>query len=577
MEEIKEWEPLFEAFCENHGRDLVDSKSKIKKSFIYGNAYKQDLQEKTCLLLSGSEDGFSMEAWKYLAEILKKASYHVITVGANIERKEKMKKAGLSETLALSNKQAVEALANAGIIITDQLLPSYFARREKQEVFYLAANKIPEAKELAEGGRSSLLNCTRIFLPNKELCDTYLRDTRIVSLYQGEVYCYPDSNKMTAEMILELLATPIPSKAKDDKKKILIYCNWNTDTKARNLAISISNLLAEENCDLVLVCNQKIKDNSLQKKVARLPQNESFLVRNNQMAMSDKEYLWQLFLQKMILQDEYREKIIQLLDEEIIQREAKRLFGPVTFDYFLYLGKYNQTWTVQGALLPAKKKIHIETGRNLGEEMPDKVQAETQKEVFASLYEKQVCLTPLPDIRLCLEKKPLYQQEYAGEPYIVAEEELTTQGIRKLTLLPAPHREKESWLMNAQLVNFPFLCEMLTEKKWENVEIVLIYADLVETELLLKKYPEVKARIRLVVDALPETMACFGSYVKEFDFYVLTEEDALGPVRALAELMGLPVKVLKEDGLFDAREVVFKSYEDYHKLALRQISEQILA
>ncbi len=590
MESLNSFKDVYSDFKTDLENKMTQRKGRIKDGIIYGEYYDLPITKNKIVYYFHQEDSqnpvFRMMADYMLSEMQKKEKSSFIIISNKVQR-EVLPAKYRSFILEENRREAKEAVACAEFIIAGNGLPKYFVKKKQQMVirFLSFVKEKPGRSWLAQNRISWFMNSSLIFVETEEEKRILERDYQLKGLFEGEIAVISE-NQIKKNWIPELRRR----RSENDKqsanldisrKKILILNGQGMREEGKMIGV-IADSLDSRQYDITLA--MKKAANIEDEEINNLNSNVRLIYREGSFSCSMEEYIDIQYLLKNFHAFEDLERAYKFLNQRIVQRECRRLWGNVEFDAVIYVGNHSAVWPVIAGGVKAKKKIRIES-RNLEQE-EQRCQTKNKKKSFLNMMQlyqiifhsivfpskarlsdavAQHFISPGKGMEFdypVLNVIPKEKQDqdviwYENQRYLIAAKKKNLYGNEQLELLPFPEEKRKTYIMEG---NGNDAMEVL--KLFSKGNLVLFTEEKYHFKRLKDNGQTDKIR---VVD--PECLGdipYLSDYLEYFEGYIAAgEKEEYSPIRICMEFLGKETLRYEKYQLKKEDKKCFESQQQY--------------
>ena len=596
MESLNSFKDVYSDFKTDLENKMSQRKGRIKDGIIYGEYYDLPITKNKIVYYFHQEDRqnpvFRMMADYMLSDMKEKEKSFFIIISNKVQ-KEALPAKYRSFILEENRREAKEAVACAEFIIAGNGLPKYFVKKKQQMVirFLSFVKEKPGRSWLAQNRISWFMNSSLIFVETEEEKRILEIDYQLKGLFEGEIAVISE-NQIKKNWIPELRRR----RSENDKqsanldisrKKILILNGQGMREEGKMIGV-IADSLDSRQYDITLA--MKKAANIEDEEINNLNSNVRLIYREGSFSCSMEEYIDIQYLLKNFHAFEDLERAYKFLNQRIVQRECRRLWGNVEFDAVIYVGNHSAVWPVIAGGVKAKKKIRIES-RNLEQE-EQRRQTKNKKKSFLNMMQlyqlifDKIIFPSKSDMIQAIKRhfimkgKGEYfyypagnvvpEQEnsknliwYQKDQFFVASEKISACGRGQIELLPLPNEKKKAYIIDGDL-------HCIEEILKEIQRGTLLNQDMDLTICAVERYDSKRLRERYqinylkIIDRDMLTSSPFMSgYLRYFEGCIAAAEWKFSPIRISMEFLGKEILVYKNQKLIRQDEKCFNSEQDY--------------
>lgn len=581
-------------FLKEYDKKLHVDKNHYINQIRFGEKIDAPIDSKICVLIPDDKAKTSIlnERWKGMVHILQIAGYERFVVQAR-EEDGFTHDAGVDISFVTTD-DLPEIMADAGIIITEKLLPGYYVRKNAQKVIHLVldSKKYLDATRsvISERVFSHFLQVSAVVLCDGSSEEAFCSKLHLYPLYRG-IVCSIGSVE-AFQGCLESLLNGNDSKTPEtvSKKQILAYVNWNEDDEARENVIAFCSGIDQKVYDVTLVFNRAVEKEWLKQTLEdELDENIRVVCRMGGEFCGKAEDVCNLqFCMKHLLDTEKTEEASAYLNQDILRNDFRRMFGEAVFDTFFYFGKFNRLWISIAKFIPADRKILFRASLDLSEkdELRRKNKATLDESIFDLVYfstaknkrqhenpEKAlVGSLPLAFRKREGERLPRKLTNVQGKEYYVYGQHGIGFGNDEMVLLPRPDNHMAAYIVNEEVSDVDLILEVFAGKKHDDVRLYVIGQFEEPVSTVKNRYDS--ENVIVINDFFVSNLASLETYMDWFDGYITTDGQDVSKWRLLSEVN--KKKILLVDGV-EIKNLSGKllseneSYEDYCKRVVEKV------
>lgn len=487
----------FEDFCVKYKEEMNDTQ---KYNIAYGSKLELPIQKdlilfvatelKVCDELSAVIDKTleGKREEKIVAIAQKKADIRVLE--------------DVIEAQPFKSEQAYEYLATAKTIVTDSILPFWFVKRKEQTVIYLCSKNTLVKDRRVDRARFStaMLKSSKLVVKDQEEL------AKLQDLYGIEdVYFKPiletNSLEEVKNIILSRKTTAKECVYKKKKETVGIYVKWDESKFILPCIEFLTAQIDNERFDVSLILCRSVKDEYSKSQIENLKQKVRVLQREGLYCGTLQEYQKMQYLVRNMQKFEDVCKEYTDLDAQFLERERKRIWGDLTFDYIIGFGYIKTIWLSLLDMQNTKGKYYIETRQKENLFIPTVDNSPTahayfnQNKLYSMIFDK-ILFTSENMLQFGIERMKLDKNKvgsfsftaniygdaleipelkvakYREQDYYVVEEYLLNPNKAYVYLVPIP--EKNSYIADARNQDAEDLIEGFA-KQYDNGETLYIY------------------------------------------------------------------------------------------------------
>lgn len=596
MESLNSFKDVYSDFKTDLEDKMTKQKGRIKDGVVYGGCYDLPVTKNKIVFYFHNEDCrnyvFRIMTDYTLPEIQEKEKRLFIIIENKAQREmlpEKYRSFILEENAA----EAKEAIACAEFIIAGNGLPKYFVKKKQQTVirFLSPVRENPGRDWLAQNRISWLMNSSLIFVKTEEEKRILERDYQLKGLFEGEIAVISE-HLIKKNWISELKqrVSQHDQRTGDmdtSRKKILILNGQGMKEEGRMIEI-IADSLDPRRYDLTLA--MKKKTNTEGGEINDLNSNIRLIYREGSFSCSMGEYIDIQYLLKNFHAFDHLEKAYRFLNQKIVRRECRRLWGSAEFDAVIYVGNHSAVWPAIASGVKAKKKIRIES-RNLEQE-EQKCQTKNKKKSFRNMMQlyqlifDKIIFPSKSDMIQAIKRhfimkgKGEYfyypagnvvpEQEnsknliwYQKDQFFVASEKISACGRGQIELLPLPNEKKKAYIIDGDLHCIEGILKEIQRGTLLNqdMDLTICAVERYDSKRLREKYQinHLKIINRDMLTASP----FMSGYLNYFEGCITAAEWEFSPIRISMEFLEKEIFVYKNQQLIREDEKCFNSEQEY--------------
>ena len=596
LESLNSFKDVYSDFKTDLENKMSKQKGRIKDGIVYGGCYDLSVTKNKIVFYFHNEDYqnhvFRMMADDTLPKIQEKGRLLSIII-ENKSQREALPEKYRSFILEENAAEAKEAIACAEFIIAGNGLPKYFVKKKQQMVirFLSPVREKPGRNWLAQNRISWFMNSSLIFVKTEEEKRILERDYQLNGFFEGEIAVISE-HLIKKNWISDLRQRISPNDQRIgdmriSRKKILILNGQGMKEEGRMIEI-IADSLDPSRYDMTLV--MKKAANIEDEEMNNLNSNVRLIYREGSFSCSMEEYIDIQYLLKNFHAFEDLERAYKFLNQRIVQRECRRLWGSVGFDTVIYVGNHSAVWPVIASGVKARKKIRIES-RNLKQE-EQRCQTKHKKQSFRNMMQlyqlifDQIIFPSKADrmqaVRqgFIMEGKGAYfyyptgnvipKREcsksmiwYQNHKFFTASEKMNACGRGQIQLLPLPDKKKKIYLMDGNLQYIEGVLKEIRKLTPQNtdIELMICAAEMYDMKQIREKYQTNSLKI---IDRNMLTGSPFMSeYLNYFDGCITTPDWEFSPIRISMEFLGKEIFTYENHQLIRQAETCFNSEQDY--------------
>lgn len=596
MESLNSFKDVYSDFKTDLEDKMTKQKGRIKDGVVYGGCYDLPVIKSKIVFYFHNEDCrnhvFRIMTDYTLPEIQEREKLLSIII-ENKTQREALPEKYRSFILEENTTEAKEAIARAEFIIAGSGLPKYFVKKKQQTVirFLSPVREKPGRDWLAQNRISWFMNSSMIFVKTEEEKRILERDYQLNGFFEGEIAVISEhliKKNWISELKQRISQHDQRTEDMDtSRKKILILNGQGMREEGRMIEI-IADSLDPRRYDLTLA--MKKKTNTEGGEINDLNANIRLIYREGSFSCSMEEYIDIQYLLKNFHAFDHLEKAYRFLNQKIVRRECRRLWGSAEFDAVIYVGNHSAVWPAIASGVKAKKKIRIES-RNLEQE-EQKCQTKNKKKSFRNMMQlyqlifDQMIFPSKADMRQAVrqgfikEGKGAYfyyptgnvipKREcsksmiwYQNHKFFTASEKMNACGRGQIQLLPLPDKKKKIYLMDGNLQYIEGVLKEIRKLTPQNtdIELMICAAEMYDMKQIREKYQTNSLKI---IDRNMLTGSPFMSeYLNYFDGCITTPDWEFSPIRISMEFLGKEIFTYENHQLIRQAETCFNSEQDY--------------
>ncbi len=596
MESLNSFKDVYSDFKTDLEDKMTKQKGRIKDGVVYGGCYDLPVIKSKIVFYFHNEDCrnhvFRIMTDYTLPEIQEREKLLSIII-ENKTQREALPEKYRSFILEENTTEAKEAIARAEFIIAGSGLPKYFVKKKQQTVirFLSPVREKPGRDWLAQNRISWFMNSSMIFVKTEEEKRILERDYQLNGFFEGEIAVISEhliKKNWISELKQRISQHDQRTEDMDtSRKKILILNGQGMREEGRMIEI-IADSLDPRRYDLTLA--MKKKTNTEGGEINDLNANIRLIYREGSFSCSMEEYIDIQYLLKNFHAFDHLEKAYRFLNQKIVRRECRRLWGSAEFDAVIYVGNHSAVWPAIASGVKAKKKIRIES-RNLEQE-EQKCQTKNKKKSFRNMMQlyqlifDQMIFPSKADMRQAVrqgfikEGKGAYfyyptgnvipKREYReniiwhqNRKFFTASEKMNACGRGQIQLLPLPDEKQKTYLIDGDLHCAEEVLKEIRKLSPQNkdVELMICAAEMYDMKQIREKYQTNSLKI---IDRNMLTGSPFMSeYLNYFDGCITTPDWEFSPIRISMEFLGKEIFTYENHQLIRQAETCFNSEQDY--------------
>ena len=327
----------YEDFCGKYAKEMNDVR---KYNIAYGSKLKDPVRS-DLILFVGSNLKDSDELSSIISDTLaNKGNKKVVAIAQKEIDAEILK--NTIETHRFRTEKAHEYLATAQTIVTDSILPFWFIRRKEQTVIYLCShNTLAQENRVARIPFSTaMLKSSKIIVKDHDELDKLHELYGIKDVYHKPIL-ESDIAQDKINIILEKSINATEHIFKKEKETIAIYVKWNEFSLIYPCIDFLTSQFDYSRFDVTLLLSKGL-DNEISKlQIENLNKHVRVLQRKGTYCETMEQYRKTQYLIRNMQQFENVYDAYQKLDNNILERERKKIWGDLSFDYVIGLDTFS--------------------------------------------------------------------------------------------------------------------------------------------------------------------------------------------------------------------------------------------
>ena len=477
------------------------------------------------------------------------------------------------ETHRFRTEKAHEYLATAQTIVTDSILPFWFIRREEQTVIYLCSHNT-----LAQKTRIDRIPfSTALLKSSKIIVNDYNQLDKLHELYGIKDVFYksilePDVPQEKIDIILGKSKTAKEYIFKKEKETIAIYVKWNESPIIYPCIDYLTSQIDHTRFDVTLLLSTGLDDEISKLQIESLDKHVRVLQRKGTYCETMEQYRKTQYLIRNMQKFENVYDAYQKLDNNTLERERKKIWGDLSFDYVIGFGYIRAVWLTLLDMNNTKGKYYVEPRQQNNLFLPEadnSAKAHTyfnQNKLYSMIFDKilftcpdmtqfgiekmkldsnKICEFPISANTHVKEFKPipLKLAKYRGQDYYVLDQNYFTPNKSHIDIIPVP--KPNSYISDIRNQDIEELISRFSQL-YTNNENLYIHGEVwSEIEPFVIRY-DLESR----VFSLGNTNWQFdkmGQFFEQLDGYVTTDNhERANAIRTFTEQLGLPSFELSE-------------------------------
>lgn len=558
----------YEDFCGKYAKEMNDVR---KYNIAYGSKLEDPVRS-DLILFVGSNLKESDELSSIISDTLaNKGNKKVVAIAQKEIDAEILK--NTIETHRFRTEKAHEYLATAQTIVTDSILPFWFIRREEQTVIYLCSHNT-----LAQKTRIDRIPfSTALLKSSKIIVNDYNQLDKLHELYGIKDVFYksilePDVPQEKIDIILGKSMTAKEYIFKKEKETIAIYVKWNESPIIYPCIDYLTSQIDHTRFDVTLLLSTGLDDEISKLQIESLDKHVRVLQRKGTYCETMEQYRKTQYLIRNMQKFENVYDAYQKLDNNTLERERKKIWGDLSFDYVIGFGYIRAVWLTLLDMNNTKGKYYVEPRQQNNLFLPEadnSAKAHTyfnQNKLYSMIFDK--ILFTCPDMtQFGIEKMkldsnkiyefpiaantnaedfksiPLQTAKYRGQDYYVLDQNYFTPNKSHIDIIPVP--KPNSYISDIRNQNIEELISRFSQL-YTNNENLYIHGEVwSEIEPFVIRY-DLESR----VFSLGNTNWQFdkmGQFFEQLDGYVTTDNhERANAIRTFTEQLGLPSFELSE-------------------------------
>lgn len=558
----------YEDFCGKYAKEMNDVR---KYNIAYGSKLKDSVRS-DLILFVGSNLKDSDELSSIISDTLaNKGNKKVVAIAQKEIDAEILK--NTIETHRFRTEKAHEYLATAQTIVTDSILPFWFIRREEQTVIYLCSHNT-----LAQKTRIDRIPfSTALLKSSKIIVNDYNQLDKLHELYGIKDVFYksilePDVPQEKIDIILGKSMTAKEYIFKKEKETIAIYVKWNESPIIYPCIDYLTSQIDHTRFDVTLLLSTGLDDEISKLQIESLDKHVRVLQRKGTYCETMEQYRKTQYLIRNMQKFENVYDAYQKLDNNTLERERKKIWGDLSFDYVIGFGYIRAVWLTLLDMNNTKGKYYVEPRQQNNLFLPEadnSAKAHTyfnQNKLYSMIFDKilftcpdmtqfgiekmkldsnKICEFPISANTHVKEFKPipLKLAKYRGQDYYVLDQNYFTPNKSHIDIIPVP--KPNSYISDIRNQDIEELISRFSQL-YTNNENLYIHGEVwSEIEPFVIRY-DLEGR----VFSLGNTNWQFdkmGQFFEQLDGYVTTDNhERANAIRTFTEQLGLPSFELSE-------------------------------
>lgn len=576
----------YEDFCGKYAKEMNDVR---KYNIAYGSKLKDSVRS-DLILFVGSNLKDSDELSSIISDTLaNKGNKKVVAIAQKEIDAEILK--NTIETHRFRTEKAHEYLATAQTIVTDSILPFWFIRREEQTVIYLCSHNT-----LAQKTRIDRIPfSTALLKSSKIIVNDYNQLDKLHELYGIKDVFYksilePDVPQEKIDIILGKSMTAKEYIFKKEKETIAIYVKWNESPIIYPCIDYLTSQIDHTRFDVTLLLSTGLDDEISKLQIESLDKHVRVLQRKGTYCETMEQYRKTQYLIRNMQKFENVYDAYQKLDNNTLERERKKIWGDLSFDYVIGFGYIRAVWLTLLDMNNTKGKYYVEPRQQNNLFLPEadnSAKAHTyfnQNKLYSMIFDKilftcpdmtqfgiekmkldsnKICEFPISANTHVKEFKPipLKLAKYRGQDYYVLDQNYFTPNKSHIDIIPVP--KPNSYISDIRNQDIEELISRFSQL-YTNNENLYIHGEVwSEIEPFVIRY-DLESR----VFSLGNTNWQFdkmGQFFEQLDGYVTTDNhERANAIRTFTEQLGLPSFELSESKITKL-EPEFADMSEYRK------------
>ena len=558
----------YEDFCGKYAKEMNDVR---KYNIAYGSKLKDSVRS-DLILFVGSNLKDSDELSSIISDTLaNKGNKKVVAIAQKEIDAEILK--NTIETHRFRTEKAHEYLATAQTIVTDSILPFWFIRREEQTVIYLCSHNT-----LAQKTRIDRIPfSTALLKSSKIIVNDYNQLDKLHELYGIKDVFYksilePDVPQEKIDIILGKSMTAKEYIFKKEKETIAIYVKWNESPIIYPCIDYLTSQIDHTLFDVTLLLSTGLDDEISKLQIESLDKHVRVLQRKGTYCETMEQYRKTQYLIRNMQKFENVYDAYQKLDNNTLERERKKIWGDLSFDYVIGFGYIRAVWLTLLDMNNTKGKYYVEPRQQNNLFLPEADNSAkahiyfNQNKLYSMIFDKilftcpdmtqfgiekmkldsnKICEFPISANTHVKEFKPipLKLAKYRGQDYYVLDQNYFTPNKSHIDIIPVP--KPNSYISDIRNQDIEELISRFSQL-YTNNENLYIHGEVwSEIEPFVIRY-DLESR----VFSLGNTNWQFdkmGQFFEQLDGYVTTDNhERANAIRTFTEQLGLPSFELSE-------------------------------
>lgn len=558
----------YEDFCGKYAKEMNDVR---KYNIAYGSKLKDSVRS-DLILFVGSNLKDSDELSSIISDTLaNKGNKKVVAIAQKEIDAEILK--NTIETHRFRTEKAHEYLATAQTIVTDSILPFWFIRREEQTVIYLCSHNT-----LAQKTRIDRIPfSTALLKSSKIIVNDYNQLDKLHELYGIKDVFYksilePDVPQEKIDIILGKSMTAKEYIFKKEKETIAIYVKWNESPIIYPCIDYLTSQIDHTRFDVTLLLSTGLDDEISKLQIESLDKHVRVLQRKGTYCETMEQYRKTQYLIRNMQKFENVYDAYQKLDNNTLERERKKIWGDLSFDYVIGFGYIRAVWLTLLDMNNTKGKYYVEPRQQNNLFLPEADNSAkahiyfNQNKLYSMIFDKilftcpdmtqfgiekmkldsnKICEFPISANTHVKEFKPipLKLAKYRGQDYYVLDQNYFTPNKSHIDIIPVP--KPNSYISDIRNQDIEELISRFSQL-YTNNENLYIHGEVwSEIEPFVIRY-DLESR----VFSLGNTNWQFdkmGQFFEQLDGYVTTDNhERANAIRTFTEQLGLPSFELSE-------------------------------
>lgn len=558
----------YEDFCEKYAKEMNDVR---KYNIAYGSKLEDPIRS-DLILFVGSNLKDSDELSSIISDTLaNKGKKKVVAIAQKETDAEILK--NTVETHRFRTEKSHEYLATAQTIVTDSILPFWFIRRKEQTVIYLCSHNT-----LAQESRidripfsTAMLKSSKIIVKDHDELDKLNELYGIKDVYFKPIL-EPDVPQGKIDIILGKSMNVTEHIFKKKKETIAIYVKWNEAPIIYPCIDYLTSQIDHTRFDVTLLLSKGLDDEISKLQIESLDKHVRVLQRKGTYCVTMEQYRNTQYLIRNMQKFENVYDAYQKLDNHTLERERKKIWGDLSFDYVIGFGYIRAVWLTLLDMDHTKGKFYIEPRQDNNLFLPEadnSPKAHTyfnQNKLYNMIFDKilftcpdmvqfgiekmkldsnKICEFPIAANTHATEFKsiPLKTAKYRGQDYYVLDQNYFTPNKSRVDIIPVP--KPNSYISDIRNQNIEELISRFSEF-YTNNENLYIHG---ETWGVVEPFV-IRYNLEGRVFALGKTNWQFdkmGQFFEQLDGYVTTDNhERANAIRTFTEQLGVPSFELSE-------------------------------